>query len=233
MKALASRIVGQIGDETEVVTEIPNLTLHRFDEPTKPTGYLLEPSVCMILQGLSAWSLATMITSTMRPAFFVTSIDLPLIAQILEASPSDPYVGMTLKLDRMQIAQLILDSQLPSLNSGKASRAIELGALSKPLFGAIERLIDLLAEPECIPVLSPLVQKEIVFRLLTTECGPKIRQIATGGQPYPPDLSSDRLDQRQSLGKASCRRPRRSSRDERFDLAPPLPVVDCVESAAV
>lgn len=171
MKALASRIVGQIGDETEVVTEIPNLTLHRFDEPTKPTGYLLEPSVCMILQGLSAWSLATMITSTMRPAFFVTSIDLPLIAQILEASPSDPYVGMTLKLDRMQIAQLILDSQLPSLNSGKASRAIELGALSKPLFGAIERLIDLLAEPECIPVLSPLVQKEIVFRLLTTECG--------------------------------------------------------------
>ena len=60
-------------------------------------------------------------------------------------------------------------------------RAIELGALSKPLFGAIERLIDLLAEPECIPVLSPLVQKEIVFRLLTTECGPKIRQIATGG----------------------------------------------------
>ena len=35
--------------------------------------------------------------------FFVTSIDLPLIAQILEASPSEPYVGMTLKLDRMQI----------------------------------------------------------------------------------------------------------------------------------
>jgi len=66
-------------------------------------------------------------------------------------------------------------------NSGKASRAIELGALAKPLFGAIERLINLLAEPECIPVLSPLVQKEIVFRLLTTECGPKIRQIATGG----------------------------------------------------
>ena len=232
MKALASRIVGQIGDETEVVTEIPNLTLHRFDEPTKPTGYLLEPSVCMILQGLSAWSLATMITSTMRPAFFVTSIDLPLIAQILEASPSDPYVGMTLKLDRMQIAQLILDSQLPSLNSGKASRAIELGALSKPLFGAIERLIDLLAErsasrcftvgPEgdCFPAAHDGVWAE----------DPADRN---RGQPYPPNLSSDRLDQRQSLGKASCRRPRQSSRDERFDLAPPLRVVDCVESAAV
>jgi len=165
--------------------------------------------------------------------FFVTSIDLPLIAQILEASPSDPYVGMTLKLDRMQIAQLILDSQLPSLNSGKASRAIELGALSKPLFGAIERLIDLLAEPECIPVLSPLVQKEIVFRLLTTECGPKIRQIATGGShihqisrviDWIKGNLSERLrveDLASRAGMSGC------------DLAPPLPVVDCVESAAV
>ena len=147
--------------------------------------------------------------------FLVTSIDLPLIAQILEASPSDPYVGMTLKLDRMQIAQLILDSQLQSLNSGKASRAIELGALSKPLFGAIERLIDLLAEPECIPVLSPLVQKEIVP---AAHDGVWAEDPAdrNRGQPYPPNLSSDRLDQRQSLGKASCRRPRQSSRDERF-----------------
>ena len=179
-EALASRIVGQIGDETEVVTEIPNLTLHRFDEPTKPTGYLLERAlhdparVKRVVLGDNDF-----VYDATR--FFVTSIDLPLIAQILEASPSDPYVGMTLKLDRMQIAQRILDSQLPSLNSGRASRAIELGALSKPLFGAIERLINLLAEPECIPVLSPLVQKEIVFRLLTTECGSKIRQIATGG----------------------------------------------------
>ena len=157
--------------------------------------------------------------------FFVTSIDLPLIAQILEASPSEPYVGMTLKLDRMQIAQLILDSQLPSLNSGKASRAIELGALSKPLFG--HRTIDQSAgrtgvhpgafnvgpEGDCCPAAHDGVWAE----------DPADRN---RGQPYPPDLSSDRLDQRQSLGKASCRRPRRSSRDERFDLAPPLPVVD-------
>jgi hypothetical protein len=42
-------------DRRRNVTEIPNLTLHRFDEPTKSTSYLLEPIVCVILQGLSAW----------------------------------------------------------------------------------------------------------------------------------------------------------------------------------
>jgi hypothetical protein len=67
MKALASGIVDQIADETEVVTEIPKLTLHRFDEPTKPTSYLLEPIVCVILQGLSAWLLATMIRGHLSP----------------------------------------------------------------------------------------------------------------------------------------------------------------------
>lgn len=233
MKALASRIVGQIGDETEVVTEIPNLTLHRFDEPTKPTGYLLEPSVCMILQGLSAWSLATMITSTMRPAFFVTSIDLPLIAQILEASPSDPYVGMTLKLDRMQIAQLILNSQLPSLNSGKASRAIELGALSKPLIRR-HRTIDRSAGRTGVhPGAFTVGPEGDCFPAAHDGVWAKIRQIATGGSHIHQisrviDWIKGNLSERLRVEDLASR-----AGMSGFDLAPPLPVVDCVESAAV
>ena len=82
-------------------------------------------------------------------------------------------------------------------------------------------------------MLSPLVQKEIVFRLLTTECGPKIRQIATGGShihqisrviDWIKGNLSERLrveDLASRAGMSGC------------DLAPPLPVVDCVESAAV
>jgi AraC-like DNA-binding protein len=87
---------------------------------------------------------------------------------------------MTLKLDRMQIAQLILDSQLPSLNSKGASSQRAGCAFQAPM--RRHRTIDQSAARTGVhPGASPLVQKEIVFRLLTTECGPKIRQIATGG----------------------------------------------------
>ncbi len=183
MKDLAKRLIDRISDEGEFASGIPNLTFYRFDAPTDPTGYLLEPSVCLILQGVKRVILGDSEHVYDANRFFVTSIDLPVIAQILEASASEPYVGMVLKLDRMQIAQLVMDSSLPPVKTGTAGRAIEFGTLSRPLLGAIGRWIDLLAEPEFIPALSPLIQKEILFRLLMTECGPKIRQIATGGSP--------------------------------------------------
>lgn len=162
---------------------IPNLTFHRFDRPTKPTGYLLEPSICLILQGSKHVILGERHHTYGADRFFVVSIDLPVIAQILEASPTVPYLGMVLKLDRMEIARLVMESPLPPMKTAPVGQAIEISEVTRPLLGAITRLIELLDEPELIPVLSPLIQREILCRLLLTPCGPKIRQIAVGGSP--------------------------------------------------
>ena len=53
--------------------------------------------------------------------------------------------------------------------------------VSAPLLEAFLRLVRLLDTPEDIPILAPLVQKEILYRLLMSEQGPKLRQIATSG----------------------------------------------------
>lgn len=183
MKGLAKRLLERGVEEGEFVTSIPNLTLYRFDQRSKPTGYLLEPSICLILQGAKRVVLGDHEHVYGADRFFVTSIDLPVIAQILKASATEPYVGMVFKLDRMEITRLVMENPSLVAKTAQAGQPIELGMLSKPLFGAIERMVDLLEEPEFIPTLSPLMQREILFRLLMTECGPKIRQIATGGSP--------------------------------------------------
>lgn len=183
MKALVKRLLGRIRDEGEFVTSIPNLTFYRFDKPTKPTGYLLEPSICLILQGSKRVILGDNAHTFEERRFFVTSVGLPVIAQILDASTSEPYVGMVLKLDRMEIVRLVMEGPLLPVSGGVTERAIEIGEVSKPLLETISRMVDLMEEPECIPTLSPLIQKEILFRLLMTDCGPKIRQIAIGGSP--------------------------------------------------
>jgi transcriptional regulator GlxA family with amidase domain len=46
---------------------------------------------------------------------------------------------------------------------------------------AFLRLLDLLDHPEDIPVLAPLIQKEILYRLLTGEQGQRLRQISIIG----------------------------------------------------
>ena len=181
IEAISNRVLGWIGNRAEVATAIPHLTLYRFDSPTKPTSYLLEPSVCLILQGEKRVLLGTADCSYGIGEFLVTSVDLPLIAEILKASPTEPYIGLTLKLDRNEIAQLILDQNYPSKEPSRQRPGIEVGPLTKPLFEAFQRLLELLDEPENIPMLAPLIQKEILFRLLKTESGAKIRQLAIAG----------------------------------------------------
>lgn len=170
-----------MSDLSELVTVVPHLTLHRMDAPTKPTSYLLEPSLCLTLQGEKRVWLGTEDCSYAIGEFLVTSVDLPLVAEILKASPTQPYLGLTLKLDRNEIAQLILDQNFPAKEPARNRPGIEIGTLTKPLLDAFRRLIELLDEPENVPALAPIIQREILFRLLQTESGAKIRQLATAG----------------------------------------------------
>jgi transcriptional regulator GlxA family with amidase domain len=47
-----------------------------------------------------------------------------------------------------------------------------------PLLDAFRRLLDLLDQPQDLPVLAPLVRREILYRLLVGEAGARLRQIA-------------------------------------------------------
>ncbi|RBP43815.1 AraC-like DNA-binding protein [Roseimicrobium gellanilyticum] len=181
--SLVDRLLDRIRGQGRFDTGIPHLTFYRFDGPTSPSGYLLEPSICMIFQGSKKVLLGEQSHTFDGSRFFVTSVDLPVIAEVLEASPKQPYLGMVLTLDRMEIARLVMESSLPHAKNSMAGEVIELGEVSRQLLSAVMRMLELLEEPEFIPLLSPLIQREIYLRLLMSECGPKIRQIAVGGSP--------------------------------------------------
>jgi len=89
----------------------------------------------------------------------------------LEVETSDPR----------EIAQLMADSSLPPPRTQHEDRGMAVGALSEPLLCAFLRLLDLLDEPEHIPILAPLVQREILYRLLVGPQGPRLRQIGAAG----------------------------------------------------
>jgi AraC-like DNA-binding protein len=108
-------------------------------------------------------------------------VGLPVVANIIEASGEKPYLGLTLELDLRTIAQLMVDSNQPLPRTLQAGRAMAVSEVPLPLLNAFQRLIYLLDEPEDIPVLAPLVQREIFYRLLVSEQGPRLQQIVTAG----------------------------------------------------
>jgi AraC-like DNA-binding protein len=178
-QGLLARIAARAPECGIFETAIPSLSFVRREASTDPASYLQEPSVCLIAQGAKRILLGKDSYVYDSNHYLITALDLPVVAAITEASAAKPYMSLKLRLDRREISQLMVESAVPAPRASSPQQAMIVSELSLPLLNAFLRLIDLLDEPEGIPVLAPLVEREISYRLLTGEQGPRLRQIGS------------------------------------------------------
>ena len=113
--------------------------------------------------------------------YLITSVHLPTVVHIIEASPERPFLGLRLKLDLREMSQLMVDSNLPQPRAQQSGRGMATGEVTLPLLTAFQRLIDLFDEQQDIAILAPIIQREIIYRLLVGDQGERLRQIASAG----------------------------------------------------
>jgi AraC-like DNA-binding protein len=159
---------------------LPGLMLLRVDQPFPSTCSVYEPCVAIIVQGTKTIQVGEASIRYGEDRYLITSMDLPVKSAVMQASPDRPYLAVALRLDWREIASLMLEAPMPppstSIHDG---RAMSTGRLTTPLLEAFDRLLSLLDQPEDIPVLAPLIKREIYYRLLLGESGARLRQIAT------------------------------------------------------
>ena len=90
---------------------------------------------------------------------------------------------MMLTLDVRAIVQMAAEMDEPRPRREDASRSITFEALDTDLLEALVRLVKLLGQPALIPRLAPLIQQEVIIRLLTGPHGPQLRRLVTAGSP--------------------------------------------------
>ncbi|HHF2852981.1 TPA: AraC family transcriptional regulator N-terminal domain-containing protein [Vibrio diabolicus] len=181
IEKLAKHIEKWTNGANQYDTEIPGLRFSRWATPTPPTSYTHNPSICLIAQGRKRVLLGEDSFVYDANHFLISSVDLPIIANIIEASEDKPYLGVIMELDLTEISQLIVDSELTFNQSKEAQKGIAVGELSEPLLDAFLRLIELLDEGQSIKILAPIIKREIFYRLLITEQGARLNQIVTAG----------------------------------------------------
>ena len=162
-------------------TPIPGLKMQRYLSPTKPASYILTPHICLISQGVKRVMLGEDAYVYDSERFLISSVGLPLIAQILEASKKKPYLGLTYELDLNLLSQLISDNDFPTPSEKKTCRVMAVSKVTSPIVNAFGRLLKLLDTPEDIPILAPLIKKEIHYRLLAGDQRPRLHQIVSEG----------------------------------------------------
>ncbi|HEX4584125.1 MAG TPA: AraC family transcriptional regulator [Burkholderiaceae bacterium] len=166
------------GREGAVESAVPGLSLYRILRPSGPTHAVQTPALGLIAQGSKQLLVGDELYEYDPGHYLVTSVDLPVVVKRTVASPSKPYLGLRLALDVGEIGELIGHDGLPAAHHEDASRGLYVHRLGPSMLDAVVRLLRLLESPQDIPILAPLIKREILYRLLTNGPGERLRQIA-------------------------------------------------------
>ncbi|MEK1907819.1 MAG: AraC family transcriptional regulator [Pseudomonas sp.] len=176
---LAQLIARLTPQEGLTLSAIGPLVLFRSTQPSAITHTLYQPALCIIAQGQKVVRLEDEAYTYDPLSYLVASVALPVTGQVTQASPQQPYLSLRLDIDPSEIGKLIAEAGpigVPSLGNG---RGIHVDCLDSAMLDAILRLVRLLDAPRDIAMLAPLIQREILYRLLCSPQGQLLRDIAT------------------------------------------------------
>ena len=179
---LARRIASFVGCQEHRATDVPGLSLHRRTAPTDACSMTYEPSVTVIAQGRKRVELGRNVFIYDASRFLLTSVDLPVISRVIEASEQVPCLAMSLKLEMAVVRDLLGREEIHVEEPPSGTPAMATGETTAEFLGACCRLVDLVGTPRDIPFLSGLVQREIIYRILRSAEGARLKAIATTGE---------------------------------------------------
>jgi AraC-like DNA-binding protein len=162
-------------------TAIQGLTLYCRTAPSPCHPAMYEPSLNVFVQGRKRITLAGTTYLCDESTFLLTSVDVPVISQIVAASEDVPLLSLLLKLDLAVVREILGQEEFRTPDGSSQARGITIGKTTVDLLRPFCRLLDLLDGPEEIPLLGNLIQREIVYRLLRGPHGERLRAIATLG----------------------------------------------------
>ncbi|WP_136474782.1 AraC family transcriptional regulator [Pseudomonas sp. DG56-2] len=157
---------------------IEDLFLVQYEESVRSMPTLAQPALCILAHGSKEICLGDERYLYDPLNYMVLSVALPISGVLLEASPENPSLGVRMNIDPAQINNLIAEAGpmgVPALPSG---RGLYVERTDPLLLDALLRLIRLLDTPKDIPVLAPLIQREILYRLLRGPQGYRLYEIA-------------------------------------------------------
>jgi AraC-like DNA-binding protein len=165
----------------ECATAFPGLSLYRHTTPSPCYFASAEPSLSIFVQGKKRINVGGETYLCDESSFLIYCIDVPIQSQIIEASEDLPCVSLRLRLDMPIVREVLSREDLPQPRIASERRGLAVGKNTQALLSAVSRMIDLLDNPDDIPFLAPLIEPEIIYRILQTPQGERLRAIATAG----------------------------------------------------
>jgi AraC-like DNA-binding protein len=176
---LRTLITRHAHEDTAAVLE--GVLVSRVEKPAPPATSTTGTTLALIAQGAKSLALGDRLYEYRAGQYLVASVDLPVTGQFTEASRVEPALGFGLTLRPALIAELLLhpgSGDFPRPGRGPAAPSgIAVSDASDELVDAAVRMLRLLDRPRDLPVLRPMIEREILWLLMTGDQGATVRQL--------------------------------------------------------
>jgi AraC-like DNA-binding protein len=177
LRTLIARHAGE-----DPTTAIDGVMLTAATEPTEPIAATSGTMMALIAQGGKRLAIGDRVYDYEPGQYLVASVDLPVTGHYSRASSAEPALAFGLVLRPATIAALLLETaeRTPLHRGGRgapAPPALGVAGASAELLDAVIRMLRLLDSPGDREVLAPMVEREILWRLIAGPLGETVRQI--------------------------------------------------------
>ena len=155
-------------------TPIEGLQLFRTNHPVERLPGVYDPSICVIVQGQKRAYLDGTTHIYDREQYLCCTLPIPAEAEVIEASPEKPLLGLLLSLETRAMFETVLE--MAALDRGSASRTevvlgLTVAKWDENFATGLQRLLELLDDPVALDILGNGRLKELMFAVLRGEAG--------------------------------------------------------------
>ncbi len=178
---LADTIARQLRIEGDFPSAVPGLHLYRRHTPVASACQVYEPALAVVAQGAKAVDVGGEMLPFGELSWLLTPLHVPAMSRITKASHERPYLACAVLLDMQAAREIVTEFEAPPDDGAGKGLAVTTGAMTVELLDSVLRLVRLNETPRDIPVLAKLLQREILYRLLTSAYAGVMLRIVTAG----------------------------------------------------
>lgn len=169
----------RLAPENSLLEVFPGIFIYQSSKPTESQISVLKPAFCVIAQGSKDVLLNDELFHYDSGHYLISTLDLPIMSNVVEASEEKPYLNLRIDLDPALVAAVMIESGIETKKSGIGVKAMDVSPVDADLLEAVVKLVKLFDTPDEMKFLAPLIIREIIYRLLKGKQSARLSQLIT------------------------------------------------------
>jgi AraC-like DNA-binding protein len=184
LREIARLVARHAKDEGRNATPVDSLVIARYTSRSPAIHCPQSPMFGMVVQGRMSIELGGTIQNFGLGDYLFVSFDVPVAFRVIEASEEQPCLGLGMAISPERLHEVLARVDIPPHPTAtEGACSVIVASASFDLLGAALRLLRLLDTPGDIRPMAPLIEQEIIYRLLSGPQGGRLLQLAVTGSP--------------------------------------------------